>query len=199
MLLSAYCIGVRSSRQIERRCTEDLAFRVLAGNQAPDHVTIARFRARHQHALAGFLVASLRLCAAAGLVRLGLVALDGTKVAANAADWANRTLTKLEDEVAQILREAAEADQAEDRQHAGLCGDEPPAVPASSTGRLARLRQAKARLEAEAAERQQRYQQRVAALAAAARARGNQPEPTSSRGAGTRRPTPRRSQHHRPR
>jgi transposase len=72
VLLYAYATGVRSSRQIQRRCTEDLAFRVLAGNQAPDHVTIARFRVRHQQALAGFLVESLRLCAAAGLVRLGL-------------------------------------------------------------------------------------------------------------------------------
>jgi transposase len=95
VLLYAYATGVRSSRQIERRCHEDLAFRVLTGNQAPDHVTIARFHARHQQALAGFLVESLKLCAAAGLVRLGVVALDGTKVAANAADRANRTLAKL--------------------------------------------------------------------------------------------------------
>jgi transposase len=73
VLLYAYCIGVRSSRQIERRCREDLTFRVLAANQLPDHVTIARFRVRHQQALAGFLVASLKLCAAAGLVRLGMV------------------------------------------------------------------------------------------------------------------------------
>jgi transposase len=85
VLLYAYAIGVRSSRQIERRCHEDLAFRVLAGNQLPDHATIARFRTRHQQALAGFLVASLRLCAAAGLVRLGVIALDGTKVAASRA------------------------------------------------------------------------------------------------------------------
>jgi transposase len=55
-LLYGYCIGMRSSRQLERRCTEDIAFRVLAGNQLPDHVTIARFRVRHEHALAGFLV-----------------------------------------------------------------------------------------------------------------------------------------------
>jgi transposase len=80
VLLYGYAIGVRSSRQIERRCHEDLAFRALAGNQAPDHVTIARFRIRHQQALAGFLVASLRLCAAAGLVHVGVVALDATKV-----------------------------------------------------------------------------------------------------------------------
>jgi transposase len=176
VLLYAYATGVRSSRQLERRCQEDIAFRVLAGNQLPDHVTIARFRVRHQQALAGFLVASLRLGAAAGLVHLGVVALDGTKVAANAADKANRTLAKLEEEVAQILREAAEADQAEDRQHGQARGDELPAELANPSGRLARLRQAKARLEAEAAERQQRYEQRVAELAAAARARGQQPK-----------------------
>ena len=175
VLLYAYTIGVRSSRQIQRRCTEDLTFRVLAGNQIPDHVTIARFRARHQQALADFLVQSLKLCAAAGLVRLGVVALDGTKVAANAADRANRTLAKLEDEVDQILQQAAEVDQAEDRQHGALRGDELPAELASPTGRLARLLQAKGRLEAEAAERQRRYQQRVAELAATAYAKGRQP------------------------
>jgi transposase len=175
VLLYAYCVGVGSSRQIERRCTEDIAFRVLAGNQAPDHVTIARFRVRHQQALAGFLVASLKLCAAAGMVRVGTVALDGTKVAANAADKANRTLAKLQDEVAQILAEVAATDQAEDRQHGSLRGDELPAELANPTGRLARLREAKARLEAEAGERQRRYQTRVAELASAARARGQQP------------------------
>ena len=175
VLLYAYATGVRSSRQIQRRCTEDLAFRVLAGNSTPDHVTIARFRVRHQQALAGFLVESLRLCAAAGLVRLGLVALDGTKVAANAASRANRTMTKLREEVAEILREAAEVDQAEDREHGPARGDELPAELASPTGRLARLQRAKALLEAEAAERQRRYEQRVAELAAAARARGQQP------------------------
>jgi transposase-like protein DUF772 len=92
VLLYAYCTGVRSSRRIERRLKEDIAFRVLAGNQAPDHVTIApRFRVRPEQALAGRRVASLKLCAAAGLVRLGLVALDGMKVEANAAERANRT------------------------------------------------------------------------------------------------------------
>jgi transposase len=175
VLLYGYCLGVRSSRQLERRCTEDIAFRVLAGNQTPDHVTIARFRARHEQALAGFLVESLRLCAAAGMVRVGTVALDGTKVAANAAERANRTQAKLRAEVAEILRQAAEADQREDREHGEARGDELPAALASKAGRLARLRQAKALLEAEAAARQQRYEQRVAKLAAAARAKGKQP------------------------
>jgi hypothetical protein len=115
----------------------------MAGNQVPDHVTIARFRVRHQQALAELLVQSLRLCAAAGLVRLSLVALDGTKVAANAADKANRTLDKLQTEVAEILREAAEADQAEDRQHGDARGDELPAAgstPPSVGAALAALR-----------------------------------------------------------
>jgi len=175
VLLYAYAIGVRSSRQIERRCAEDVGFRVLAANQTPDHVTIARFRVRHEQALAGFLVESLKLCAAAGMVRVGTVALDGTKLAGNAAEKANRTHEKLEREVNEILRQAAEADRQEDREHGDGRGDELPAELASPTGRLARLRQAKAQLEAEAAERERRYQTRVTELAAAARAKGKQP------------------------
>src|SRR5215218_3242463 len=69
VLLYGSCLGVRSSRQLERRCQEDLAFRVLAANQTPDHVTIARFRARHDQALAGFLLQSLKLCAARSITR----------------------------------------------------------------------------------------------------------------------------------
>ena len=88
---------------------------MLAANQTPDHVTIARFRVCHKQALAGFLVASLRLCAAAGMIKLGTVALDGTKVAANAANTASHTRDRLEREVAEILRQAAETDQREDQ------------------------------------------------------------------------------------
>jgi|Tabmets5t2r1_1033131.scaffolds.fasta_scaffold20341_2 transposase len=175
VLLYGYCTGVRSSRQIERRCQEDIAFRVLAGNRTPDHVTIARFRVRHEQALAGLLVASLKLCAAAGMVRLGLVALDGTKVEANAAAAANRTHAHLQAQVAELLSQAAEADRVEDRQHGAGRGDVLPRALAGRAERLARLQHAKAQLEAEAAARQQRYQQRVAELAAAARARGQQP------------------------
>ena len=175
VLLYGYCTGIRSSRQIERRCHEDLAFRVLSGNSTPDHVTIARFRVRHEQALAGLLVASLQLCAAAGMVRLGLVALDGTKIAANAAAAANRTHTHLQAQVAELLSQAAAADRAEDREHGAGRGDGLPRALAGRTERLARLQHAKAQLEAEAAARQQRYQQRVAELAAAARARGQRP------------------------
>jgi transposase len=173
VLLYAYCTGIRSSRQIERRCQEDIAFRVLSGNTTPDHVTIARFRVRHEHALAGLLIQSLRLCEAAGMVRLGLVALDGTKIEANAAAAANRTHAHLQAQVAELLAQAAEADRADD-QHHGSRGELPRAL-AGRAERLARLQHAKAQLEAEAATRQQRYQQRVAELAAAARARGQRP------------------------
>jgi transposase len=175
VLLYGYCIGVRSSRQLERRLTEDIAFRVLAANQTPDHVTIARFRVRHEQALAGFLVASLKLCAAAGMVKVGTVALDGTKLAGNAADKANRTLDKLDREVAEILKQAAEADQREDAQYGDERGDELPEPLASKAGRLARLRQAKALLEAKAAERARRFAERAAASAAAGAAKGKPP------------------------
>jgi hypothetical protein len=138
-------------------------------------VTIARFRVRHEQALAGFLVESLKLCAAAGMVRVGTAALDGTKLAANAAGKANRTQEKLEVEVAEILRQAAEADQREDRLFRDARGDELPPELASKAGRLGRLRQAKARLEAEAAAREQAYQQRLAADIATAAATGRKP------------------------
>jgi hypothetical protein len=167
--LYGYCTGVRSSRQIERRCHEDIAFRILAGNTTPDRVTIARFRVRHEQALAGLLIQSLKLCAAAGLVRLGLVALDGTKIEANAAAAANRTHAHLQAQVAELLQQAAAIDQAEDREYGTARGDELPRALAGRAERLARLQQAKAQLEAEAAARQQRYQQRVAELAATAR------------------------------
>ena len=175
VLLYGYCIGVRSSRQIERRLNEDIAFRVLAANQTPDHVTIARFRVRHEQALAGFLVESLRLCAAAGMVQVGTVALDGTKLAGNAADKANRTHEKLGAEVAEILRQAAETDQHEDELFGEARGDELPKALTSKADRLARLRQAKAQLEAEATTREQAYQQRVAGHTAAVQAKGCKP------------------------
>jgi hypothetical protein len=125
------------------------------------------------------------------MVQVGVVALDGTKLAGNAADKANRTLDRLEREVAEILTQAAEADQREDLEHGQARGDELPEPLASKAGRLTRLRQAKARLEAEAAERARRFAERVAASAAAAAAKGK-PPPTSGRGRGTRRPIPRR-------
>ena len=153
VLLYGYCTGVRSSRQLERRCVEDVTFRVLSANTTPDHVTFARFRVRHEQALAGLLVASLKLCAAAGLVRLGLICLDGTKLGANAAAAANRTHAKLEQEVAEMLEQAAAADRAEDHEQGEARTQALPRALAARSERLARLQRARAQLEADAAAR----------------------------------------------
>ncbi len=85
LLLYGYAIGERSSRRLERRCVEDVATRVICAKQAPDHTTIARFRQRHETALAELFGEVLALCAESGLVRVGVIAVDGTKIAANAA------------------------------------------------------------------------------------------------------------------
>ena len=90
LLIYAYCQGVRSSRQIERRCLTDVAFRVLCAQDGPDHATIARFRAEHQDAFEVLFTQMLEVAATAGLARLGTVAIDGTKIPANASIDANR-------------------------------------------------------------------------------------------------------------
>lgn len=150
LLLYAYCLGVRSSRQIERACHVDVAFRVVAANQAPDHTTIARFRQRHQEALKAVFSASLRLCAKAGLATLGVVALDGTKMGCPAALAANRTRAHIEAEVDKMLADAAEADAAEDALFGpDRTGEEPPAELRGKQSRRARLLAAKAALQAE--------------------------------------------------
>jgi transposase len=146
LLLYAYAVGERSSRGVERRCLEDIAFRVITANQAPDHATIARFRVRHQDALAGLFGQVLALCARAGAISVGVVAVDGTKVRANAADRQNRTYEQLARE---ILQEAGEVDAAEDAQFGDRRGDELPAELADPNTRRARLREAKRQLEAE--------------------------------------------------
>ena len=112
--LYAYCLGEPSTRRIERRCVEDVAFRVLAGNHLPDHSTLSRFRKQHANALVGLFAQILRLCDEAGLVDLSLLALDGTKVTANAARDANRELKDLEADVASWLEAAAEFDAYEE-------------------------------------------------------------------------------------
>jgi transposase len=134
LLVYAYAVGERSSRSIERRCVEDVAFRVAAANQAPDHATIARFRAAHQEALGGLFAQVLVLCARAGVLRPGLVAVDGTKLAGNAAMSANRTAEQL---AAEILAEAAAVDAAEDATDPGP--DVPEAMRRRGEGRRARI------------------------------------------------------------
>lgn len=146
LLVYAYVTGERSSRAIERHCREDVAFRVIAANQVPDHATIARFRARHEEALGELFVQVLGLCARAGLVSLGVVAVDSTKVAANASSVASRTYEQIAGE---LLADAAAIDAAEDQQFGQARGDELPPELADARSRRARLRQAKQRMEAE--------------------------------------------------
>src|SRR5882757_4910134 len=126
LLIYAYALGERSSRQIERLCHTDVAFRIVCASDVPDHVTIARFRAEHEQALGDLFGQVLALCARAGMGRLGVVALDGTKIAANAALSANRTESRLKKMAADILAEAADVDAAEDEQFGERRGDELP-------------------------------------------------------------------------
>jgi transposase len=149
LLLYAYAIGERSSRGIERRCVEDVATRVICANQRPDHTTIARFRQRHESALAGVFGEVLALCAEAGLVRVGVVAIDGTKVHANASQHATRSY---EDIAREILAEADAVDAQEDEQFGDRRGDELPSELATAQGRRGWLREAKRRLDERRAE-----------------------------------------------
>ena len=174
LLLYAYCIGERSSRRIERRCLEDIAFRVITANSAPDHSTIARFRRDNEQALAACFTQVLALCAAAGLVRVGVVAVDGTKLEANASLYANRGPEAIEREVQGMLAEAAATDLREDELlGADNRGDELPEGLRSREGRLSRLKECKARLEAE--DVKARYEAELARRAAIEKQTGRRP------------------------
>src|SRR5215216_2611232 len=144
LLLYAYAVGERSSRRIERRCVEDVATRVICANQRPDHTTIARFRQRHEAALGGLFGEVLALCAQAGLVRVGVIAVDGTKVHANASERATRSY---EDIAREILEDAAAVDAEEDERFGDARGDELPSELATGQGRQKWLRDAKRRLD----------------------------------------------------
>jgi transposase len=148
LLLYAYARGNRSSRGIERACVEDVAYRVICSNLVPDHSTIAEFRVRHEDALAEVFTGVLRLCRRAGLVSVGVVAIDGTKVAANASREANRGYEQIARE---ILAEAAETDRREDELYGEARGDELPEQFRTSAGRRAALREAKDEVERERA------------------------------------------------
>src|SRR5215213_7361490 len=144
LLLYAYARGIRSSRVIERACEEDVAFRVIAAQQRPDHATIARFVERHEDALAGLFGAVLGLCARAGLARVGVVAIDGTKVLANASRDANLDYEQIARE---ILADARAVDAAEDEAFGEARGDELPPELTSSQGRRKWLREAQRELD----------------------------------------------------
>jgi transposase len=146
LLLYAYARGERSSRGIERRCVEDVAYRVIAAQQKPDHATIARFRARHEDALAELFSSVLGLCKQAGLVKVGVIAIDGTKVHANASHHSNLDYEQLARE---IIKEASEIDAAEDELYGDARGDELPEHLQSAEGRRVALQEAKRKLERE--------------------------------------------------
>jgi len=160
LLIYGYCVGIRSSRRIEKACWEQVPFRVLAAGQNPDHDTIAEFRRRHIASLPKIFLQALNICKEAGLVKLGHVALDGTKMQANASKHKSmsygRMIKKekeLEDAIAQLLNEAEELDKSEDqRLGKGRRGDELPEELRFKQNRLLKIKAAKAALEAEAKE-----------------------------------------------
>ncbi len=156
VLLYGYCNGVASSRRIAQRLHEDIAFRVLAANNTPDFRTVSDFRKDYLEALADLFLQVLELCRQAGLVKLGHVALDGTKVRANASRHKAMSYGRMKEregqlsaEVAELLRRAGEVDDDEDRRYGkDKRGDELPEELAFRESRLRRIRVAKAALEA---------------------------------------------------
>jgi len=146
LLVYAYARGQRSSGVIERGCFEDIAFRVICANRQPDHTTIARFRQRHERALAALFGQVLGLCAQAGLADVAVLAVDGTKVHANASERATRDYQQLAEEA---LKEAAAVDAADDERFGDRRGDELPAELATAQGRKKWLEAARRRLDAQ--------------------------------------------------
>ena len=160
VLLYGYATGVTSSRKLEARLAADVGFMYLSGQSRPDHKTIASFRRRHLAAFAGLFLEVLRLCQEAGLVKLGRVALDGTKVKANASKHKAMSYARMTEreadlaaQVKAILDEAEAIDAAEDAEYGAARGDELPPELRTREGRLARIREAKAALERAARER----------------------------------------------
>jgi hypothetical protein len=146
LLLYAYCVGVRSSRQIERCCRGDVAFKVITAMQMPDHSTIAEFRRGHQDLIGELFIDVLALCTEAGLVVLGEIAVDGTKMRASASYDRNRGYASV---VEEILQEAEETDRAEDERYGEARGDEVPEALRTREGRRAALQAARERLQTE--------------------------------------------------
>ena len=148
LFVYAYAIGERSSRRIERCCRDDVAFRVITANHVPDHATVARFRVRHEAAIADLFGQVLALCARSGLVKVGVVAVDGTKIAAAATHHATRNYDQIARE---IVEEAARVDAAEDELLGDARGDELPEGLRTSGDRRKVLREAKRALDRERA------------------------------------------------
>ena len=182
LLIYAYAHGTRSSRAIERLCGRDAGFRFIVGSAVPDHTVIARFRRRHAERMKAVFLAVLELCREAGLIRLGLVALDGTKVRANAALDANRTARGIEAEIARMLAEAETVDAREDDLFGTRRGDELPEGLSQAADRRARLLACQEKLARQAAEAAARQRAKIETRAAEERAtgrrkRGRKPKP----------------------
>lgn len=160
LLLYAYAVGETSTRSIERLCSRDVGFRVIAANQAPDHTTINRFRSRHAEELAELFTQILALCERAGLIGAGPLALDGTKLRANASLGANRTPEQIRAEVEAWLEESERVDAGEDELYGSARGDELPAHLRDRASRREALRRAKAELDAEQAAREADHAER---------------------------------------
>jgi transposase len=143
LILYAFATNVRSSRAIERHCRQDVAYRVITGNLVPDHVTIARFICRHGRALANLFSRVLGLCDRAGLVKPGVVAIDGTRLDGNCSPDANR---RFEQVAREILAEAKAIDEAEDELYGEDRGDELPEQLRTSEGRREFFRRAREQL-----------------------------------------------------
>jgi transposase len=158
LLLYGYCVGVFSSRKLEKATYEDVAFRVLCAGNHPDHTRISEFRRVHLDALSGLFLQVLQICARAGLVKLGHVALDGTKIQASASKHKAMSYERMQamekrltEEIAQLLARAEVTDADEDERYGvGIRGDELPDELKRREDRLARIREAKADLEREA-------------------------------------------------
>jgi transposase len=146
LVLFAFATNVRSSRAIERHCRQDVAYRVITGNLVPDHATIARFICRHERALAGLFGDVLKLCDRAGLVKPGVVSIDGTRIAGNASPDVNHSFDQIARE---ILAEARATDEAEDELYGEERGDELPEELRTAEGRREFFRRARQELKDE--------------------------------------------------
>jgi transposase len=158
LVFYAYAVGVTSSRAIERRCVDDVAFRVITADRQPDHATIARFLVCHRAAISDLFFGVLALCRRAGMAKVGVVAVDSTKLAANASAAQNRTFEGLRAEAERIIEEAIKTDRREDQLYGERRGDELPEELADPRTRTAKIKelleQARAEHEAVQADRE---------------------------------------------
>jgi hypothetical protein len=185
LLLYAYCTGVPSSRQIEKKTYEDVPFRVIAANRHPDHDSICEFRKRHLKALADLFLQTLRLCQEAGLVKLGHVALDGTKIKANASKHKamsygrmKKSKDELEKEIQGLLKSAEAVDKEEDQKYGkGKKGWDLPDELKRRETRLAKIKEAMSALEEEARQKASEKQEATEAKAEEKQAPASQPPP----------------------